>query len=116
MDLLVPVPVAVEVDHLLRGRVGVVPARLFLRALLNGEHSVAFATPSLLRDAADIDTQYAALDLGLVDGIVMAIAARHRLPILTFDFAHFRAAPPRQGAWRLVVDEAQYADALRFVR
>jgi len=115
-DLLVPLPVAVEVDHLLRGRVGPAAARLFIRALASGEHSVAFATPALLRDAADIDAQYANLDLGLVDGIVMAIAFQHRLPVLTFDFAHFRAAPSRSGAWRLVVDESQYAEALRFTR
>jgi hypothetical protein len=43
----------------------------------------------------------------------MAIAERHSLPILTFDFAHFRAAPPATGHWRLVVDEARYADATR---
>jgi hypothetical protein len=41
----------------------------------------------------------------------MALAERHRLPILTFDFAHFRATRPRRGYWTLVVDEARYAES-----
>ncbi len=42
----------------------------------------------------------------------MAIAERHRLPVLTFDFAHFRATRPESGHWRLVVDESRYADVV----
>jgi hypothetical protein len=41
----------------------------------------------------------------------MALAERHDLPILTFDFEHFRATRPRRGYWRLVVDEARYAES-----
>lgn len=41
----------------------------------------------------------------------MALAERHGLPILTFDFAHFRATKPARGHWRLVVDEARYAES-----
>ena len=61
--------------------------------------------------AVEIDAQYADLDLGLVDASVMAIAERHNLPVLTFDFAHFRATHPVHGHWRLVVNESQYAAA-----
>jgi hypothetical protein len=107
--LVIPDPVAVEVDHLVRSRVGAGPARLFLRSLAEGEHAVAFLTPGLLRRAVEIDAQYADLDLDLADTSVMAIAERHDLPVLTFDYAHFRATRPATGAWRLVVDEAQYA-------
>jgi predicted nucleic acid-binding protein len=110
-DLVVPDPVAVEVDHLLRARRDSVAARLFLGALADGEHSLAFLTPGLLRRAVEIDAQYADLDLGLADASVMAIAERHDLPVLTFDFEHFRATQPARGHWRLVVDESQYADA-----
>jgi hypothetical protein len=48
---------------------------------------------------------------GLVDGAVMALAERQELPILTFDFTHFRSTRPEKGFWRLVVDETRYADA-----
>jgi hypothetical protein len=109
-ELVIPDPVAVEVDYLVRSRVGSDPARLFLRSLAEGEHSVGFLTPGLLRRAVEIDALYADLDLGLADASVMAYAERHDLPVLTFDYAHFRATRPATGEWRLVVDEGQYAE------
>jgi predicted nucleic acid-binding protein len=111
-DLVVPEAVIVEVDQLLRSRVGGHAARLFLAALTAGEHSVAFLTPALLRRAAEIDARHADLGLGFTDASVMALAERHDHPILTFDFEHFRAAPPQHGYWRLVVDESRYAEAI----
>jgi uncharacterized protein len=112
-DLLVPDPVLVEVDQLLRTRVSSHAARLFLNSVATGEHTVAFLSSGLLRRAVELDTSFADLDLGLADTAVMACAERHGLPILTFDFTHFRATRPRSGYWRLVVDEARYADATR---
>jgi predicted nucleic acid-binding protein len=111
-DLIVPAVVIVEVDQLLRSRVGAHAARLFLAALATGEHRVAFSSAALLRRAAEIDARFADLSLGLVDASVMALAERHRHPILTFDFEHFRAAPPPDGYWRLVIDESRYARAI----
>ena len=96
----------------MRQRMGPRAARAFLSALVRGEHSTAFLSQGLLRRATEIDARYASLDLGLVDAGVMAYAERHDLPVLTFDFEHFRAAPPPAGHWRLVVDEARYAEAL----
>ena len=110
-DLLVPDPVLVEVDQLLRSRVSSHAASLFLSAVASGEHTVAFLSSGLLRRAVELDTNFADLGLGLADTAVMACAERHDVPILTFDFAHFRATRPRSGYWRLVVDEARYADA-----
>ena len=49
-------------------------------------------TARLFARAAVIDRRYAALDLGLVDAAVMAIAESEDVPILTFDFRDFRAA------------------------
>jgi len=109
-DAVVPVPVAVEVDHLLRTRLGGHAARLFLEALGAGEHEIAYLTPGLLRRAVAFDARFADLGLGLADASVMAVAERHGLPIFTFDFEHFRATGPERGFWRLVVDEAGYAD------
>lgn len=78
-----------------------------------GEHTVVFASPRLLRRAVEIDVGFADLGLGLVDATVMAIAEQDDLPILTFDFEHFRATRPRTGYWRLVVDEQRYREAIR---
>lgn len=111
-NLLVPDPVAVEVDHLLRRRVGPDSARLFLGSLVGGEYTQVYGSPGLVRRAAELDATYADLDLGYCDGLVMAYAERHDLPVLTFDFNHFRAITPRSGAWRLVVDEARYRDSV----
>ena len=109
--LTVPVPVIAEVDHLVRSRRGADAARALLAALAAGEHQVVEVTPGLLRRAVEIDARHADLDLGFVDAAVMAIAERHELPILTFDFEDFRASRPARGHWQLVVDEALYADA-----
>jgi predicted nucleic acid-binding protein len=111
-DLVVLGPVIVEADHLLRGRIGPHAARMFLGALVAGEHETAFLTPALLRRAVAFDERYADLDLGITDGAVMAFAERHAAPVLTFDFEHFRATRPRRGYWRLVVDEARYEEAV----
>ena len=107
-DLLVPDVVLVEVDQLLRARISTDAAQLFLGAIASGEHSAVFLSPALLRRAAEIDGRFSDLDLGPVDAAVMAVAERHNLPILTFDFKHFRATQPRHGSWRLVVDEDRY--------
>lgn len=108
-DLLIPEPVVVEVDQLLRSRVSAAAARAFLGALADGDHATAFLSPVLLRRAAEIDTGFADLGLGFVDAAVMAVAEAGKLPILTFDFEHFRASRPNRGYWQLVVDESRYA-------
>ena len=108
-DLIVPDPVLVEADSLLRARVGPAVARSFLSSVAGGDLSVAYLTPGILRAAAAIDERYADLNLGLVDTTVMAVAERERAPILTFDFKDFRATARRDGsAWPLVLDEAAF--------
>jgi predicted nucleic acid-binding protein len=72
--LLVPEPVIVGVDQLLRSRVGSHAARLFLESISAGEHSVVNVSPGLLRRAVELDSAFAELDLGYVDAAVMAIA------------------------------------------
>lgn len=110
-ELIVPDVVLVEVDQLLRARVSKIAASAFLTAICAREHEVAFLSQGLLVRAVEIDSRFSDLDLGLVDASVMAYAERHELPILTFDFEDFRAAPPESGYWRLVVDETRYAEA-----
>lgn len=108
-DAIVPSPVLVEVDHLARKRVGLDAARRFLADIARGSHQVAYMTAGLMHRAAELDRRYADLNLGVVDGCVMAIAERHDLPIFTFDFRDFRATESAHGPWRLAVDERLYA-------
>ncbi len=108
---MVPTPVLAEVDHFVGKRVGGFAARTFLREVAGGLHSVAYISPGLFRRAVELDDRYADLDLGFTDTCVMAIAERHELPILTFDFADFRATESAAGPWRLVLDENAYRAA-----
>jgi predicted nucleic acid-binding protein len=112
-DLVVPEPVIVEVDQLLRCRVGGHAARLFLEAAAAGEHVVVTLSPALLRRAVEIDAAFADLELGYTDAAVMAIAERDRLPVLTFDFERFRATRAAHGFWQLVVDEHRFQEHTR---
>jgi hypothetical protein len=105
--------VIVEVDQLLRSRIGRHAARLFLDSIAAGEHSVHYLSPALLRRAVEFDSTFADLDLGYTDAAIMAIAERERLPVLTFDFEHFRATRPAHGYWELVVDEHRYQQHVR---
>lgn len=107
-NAVLPSPVLVEADHLVRARSGPTAARLFLRAVARGHHEVAYMTPNLLRRAAELDDKYADLRLGFVDTSVMAIAERHEMPIFTFDFTDFRATESAQGPWPLAIDEHVY--------
>lgn len=108
-DLIVPDPVIVEVDWMLRDRVDLLTARRFLNAMATGQYRRATLSPSLFEAARAIDERHADLDLGLVDASVMAVAEATDSVVLTFDFTHFRAAPPARGrAWRLMVDESEY--------
>lgn len=104
-NAVLPSPVLVEADYLIRNRVGAPAARAFLEAVVDGTHEVAYMTAGLVKRAAELDRQYADLNLGFVDAAVMAIAERHRMPIFTFDFRGFRATESASGPWRLAIDE-----------
>ena len=111
-DAIVPTPVLVEVDHILSSRAGHRAARAFIRATTGGEREIAYLSAGLVRRAAELDNQFADLELGFVDTCVMAIAERHGLPILTFDFTDFRATESASGPWRLALTEHAYRDSL----
>lgn len=112
-EAVVPSPVVVEVDHLARKRVGAEAARRFLRNIAGGSHRVEYMTAGLMRRAVELDGAYADLNLGIVDGCVMAIAERHEMPIFTFDFTDFRATESAAGPWRLAIEEDVFQREMR---
>ncbi len=109
---LVPTPVLAEVDHFVRSRVGGTAARAFLKSVVGGTFEISYLSAGLLRRAGELDRHYADLDLGFADTCLMAIAERHELPILTFDFADFRATESAIGPWRLALEEHVYRQAV----
>jgi predicted nucleic acid-binding protein len=113
-DLFVTDHVVAEVDYVLRKRVSLSAARAFLEDVRTETYRRVDLDGTLFARAVDYDKQHADLDLGISDASVMALAEAMRIPILTFDFADFRATRPLGGGfWTLVVDEMAFK---RFVR
>ena len=75
-DWVLPWAILPEVDLLLRRHVGAKAERAFLRDLAEGAFSIEWGVEADLARAAELCTRYSALDLGLVDASVMAVAER----------------------------------------
>jgi predicted nucleic acid-binding protein len=91
-EWVIPWAVLPEVDHIVRRRVGAEQARAFTEALMESGPPVEWGSLGDLRRAAEIDSRYADLGLGLVDTIVMATAERLRArAIVTLDERDFAA-------------------------
>jgi uncharacterized protein len=79
-----------EIDYLLRRHVGHDTARLFMRDVCDGAFAVEYGEVSDMKRARELDERYADLGIGLVDGVVAAIAERLRASaIATLDVRHF---------------------------
>ena len=104
--IIVPWPVFVEVDLLLRSRGHRQAANTFGRALADGIHRLETPSDTELAASLDLAERYADTDIDLPDLSVMAMAASRDAPILTWDFRHFRSVVMRRGYhWELVVEE-----------
>jgi uncharacterized protein len=91
-----------EVDYLLLKYLGAGVQVDFLRDVAGGQWSVEWGHPSDLERALELCEGYAALELGMVDAVVMAVAERLRArAIATLDLRAF-AAVPLSGAPRLL--------------
>ena len=107
-DVVVPWPVFVEVDLLLRGRGHGDAAAVFGRALLDGVHRLEAPTEAELRLALDLAERYVGTGVDLPDLSVMAMAASRQAWVLTWDHRHFRSVVLRRGHhWDLLVEEAE---------
>jgi predicted nucleic acid-binding protein len=89
---VLPWAVLPEVDYLLARHVGPRAQQLFMSDLASGAYRVAWGEGKDLRRAREIDTRYKSLRLGLVDGVVIAVAERLAADaIATLDLRHFGA-------------------------
>lgn len=96
--LVLPAPVAAEVDYLLGVRFGEAARRAFLSDLAAQRYEVACLETGDYRAVADLDARYADLGLGLADCSIAILAERYGTRrLLSFDERHFRAVSALQG-------------------
>ena len=72
--LIVPAPVIPEVDHLLGHRPGAKARLVFYRGLADGDYVIADLPIDRCERVVELNQRFADLDLGFVDGAVVAIA------------------------------------------
>ncbi len=107
-EIIVPWPVLVEVDLLLRSRGQPAAAVEFARSLAAGVHRLEAPTSKELELALRLGQRYIDSGADLPDLAVMAMASRRRAQIFTSDYRHFRAVVLRRGHhWPLVVEEGE---------
>jgi uncharacterized protein len=89
---VLPWAILPEVDYLLRTHVSAEAARLFLADAAEHGFTVEWGEAADLARARELDTRYADMGVGLVDGVVAAVAERVRAgAIATLDVRHFGA-------------------------
>lgn len=98
--LVLPAPVAAEVDYLLGVRFGETARRAFLSDLAAQRYDVACLEAGDYQAVIELDARYSDLDLGLglADCSIVVLAERYKTRrVLSFDERHFRAVAPLQG-------------------
>jgi len=96
--LVLPAPVAAEVDYLLGVRFGEAARRAFLTDLAARRYDVACLEADDYRAVSELDIRYSDLGLGLADCSIVVLADRYETRrLLSFDERHFRAVAPLQG-------------------
>jgi predicted nucleic acid-binding protein len=101
-EWVLPWAILPEVDYLLAAELGARAQEAFLADIADGSFRLEHSRDQDLIRANQIGRKYRALRLGLVDGVVMAIAERLRAAaIATLDLRHFTAVP-LAGAPRLI--------------
>jgi uncharacterized protein len=96
--LVLPAPVAAEVDYLLGVRFGEAARRAFLSDLAAQRYDVACLEADDYRAVSELDARYSDLGLGLADCAIAVLAERYETRrLLSFDERHFRTVAPLQG-------------------
>ena len=92
---VLPWAILPEVDYLVRRTLGDTAANLFLDDVSRQLFSVEYGRPTDLLRAHALNAKHAKLGLGLVDGVVMAIAERLKArAVATLDLRHFAVIAP----------------------
>lgn len=90
--LILPAPVIPEVDHLLGHRLGARSRLTFYAGIVDGYYLVADLPRDAYARVADLNRQFAELELGFVDGAIVALAETLGLSrVATTDRRHFDA-------------------------
>jgi predicted nucleic acid-binding protein len=88
--LMLPAPVVAEVDHLLGVRLGRAARRLFYRGLTEASFLLVELPQERAARVAQIDEQFADLELGFVDASIVALAESTGVRrVATADRRHF---------------------------
>ena len=91
-DWVAPWAIIPELDHLARRRLGPSAADAVCADLAEGRFHIEWGAPGDLRRGLELHRTYHDLSLGLVDGIVMAVAERlEARAIVTLDLRDFGA-------------------------
>ena len=88
-DWILPWAVLPEIDYLASSQLGTKVHRLWLGDLASGVFEVEWGSDGDLSAAHRLIESYAALDLGLVDAVVMVTAQRLQADIATLDLRDF---------------------------
>lgn len=95
---MVPAPVVVELDWLVRRRLGSAAFDAFLADVESGGLRVEELHPADYSRIRDLCQQYDDLGLGFVDASVVAVAERlHEPRVATLDHRHFSVVRPAAG-------------------
>jgi predicted nucleic acid-binding protein len=98
-DLLIPTPILVEVDYWLIKLGGAQVWIDFVADIIRGAYRLAHPTEADLTRAAELESTYHDLDLGLVDASIVALCERlDQTTVATLDRRHFSVVRPRHCA------------------
>jgi hypothetical protein len=93
---VLPWAILPEVDYLLSRHVGARAAAAFVKDVADGSYSVEWGDEDDMSGTVALIERHAALELGLVDAVVMVVAERLRArAIATLDLRDFGAVPLR---------------------
>ena len=88
--LIIPAPVVPEVDFLLGTRLGAASRRVFYSGIIGSHFFVADLPRASYARVAEIDAQFAELEIGFVDASIVALAESLKARrVATTDRRHF---------------------------
>ena len=98
-DLLIPTPILVEVDYWLIKLGGAQVWVDFVADIIRGAYRLAHPTEADLARAAELESTYHDLGLGLIDASIVALCERlDQTTVATLDRRHFSTVRPRHCA------------------